>query len=90
MKRTFEEPFDSDLFYGEIPSKNFAKETVPFPEFSRFLEDKKLKEDCSDLRKCIERMVTKRDISIIHNPCYVNRDVRELGTNFQESCLLPS
>jgi len=77
---TFDELLHSDVVYGYHPTLNFAKVTVPYTEFARFLEHKKIKEDCSDLRKCIERMITKRDISIVHNPRYVNHVARELGT----------
>ena len=78
---TFEELLDSDVVYGYHPSLNFAKDTVEFPEFARFLEQKKLQEDCSDLRKCVERMITQKDIGIIQNPGYINYVARELGTD---------
>jgi len=62
----FQELQDSDVVYGHHPAINFAKGSDQYPEFSRFLELKKLKEDCRDLRKCVERIITKRGIIIIH------------------------
>ena len=78
---TFDELLSSDVVYGYHPALNFAKVTVSYPEFARFLEHKKLKKDCSDVWKCIERMLTKRDISMVHNPRYVNYVAREMGTD---------
>ena len=76
---------NSDVVYGHQPILNFAIVTSPDPEVARFLENKKLKEDCSDVHKCIERMATKRDICIISFPGYIKYVVMEMGVeNFRK------
>jgi len=77
---TLEELLDSDLVFGIHPAVSFAKDTVSFPELVKFLEQKRLQEDCSDLRKCVERMITKRDIASIIAPFFANYIARNLGT----------
>jgi len=67
---TLDELLDSDLVFGNHPFLGFAKDTLPYPEFVEFLEHKRLKEDCSDIRKCVERMITKRDIASIIAPFF--------------------
>jgi len=76
---TFDDLVDSDVLYGYHPFTLLAKETIPYPEYDRFIENKKLQEDCTDTYKCILRMITKRDISIIHIPSSVNYIARKLG-----------
>ena len=44
------------------------------------LGQKKLKKDCSDVRKCVERMITKRDIASIVATFYAMYVAREMGT----------
>ena len=46
----------------------------------KFLEHKKLQEDCSDIRKCVERMITKGDISSYIAPMFATYVAREMGT----------
>ena len=76
---TFDELLDSDLVYGDNPLINYATHTIPYPELTRFLEHKKLKEDCTDTRKCIKRMITKRDIALPFTSGYVTRIAMEMG-----------
>jgi len=76
---TFDDLVDSDVVYGNHPLTLFAKGTVPYPEYDRLIENKKLKEDCTYTYKCILRMIKKRDIFIIHIPNSVNSIARELG-----------
>jgi hypothetical protein len=45
-----------------------------------FVERKKLQEDCSDLRKCVERMITKGDIAAIVTSFFATYVAREMGT----------
>jgi hypothetical protein len=77
---TLDELLDSDVVYGYHPLINFVQATVASPEFLKFLEKKRLQEDCSDVRKCVERMTTKRDIASIIAPIFVIYVTRELGT----------
>jgi len=45
----------------------------------KFAENKDLKEDCSDIRKCIYRMLTKRDISTVADPILASYVAKEMG-----------
>ena len=76
---TIDELLHSDIVYGDNPGANVVSRFVQYPEYTRFLENKKLKEDCSDTRKCVERMVTKRDIAIPYYAGFVDRVAREIG-----------
>jgi len=71
---------DSDVVYGKHPFFSFAQDTLSNPELVKFLEHKRFQEDCTDLRKCVERMITKRDIATIIAPLYANYVARDLGT----------
>jgi len=77
---TLEELLDSDVVYGYHPAINAIQNTLSYSEFVKFLEYKKLKEDCSDVRKCVERMITKRDIASFMAPMFVTYVAREMGT----------
>jgi len=77
---TFDDIVDSDVVYFYLPMSILAKGSIPYPEYDRFIENKKLQEECSDTYKCILRMITKRDICIIHTTSNVNYVARELGT----------
>jgi len=60
---TLEELLDSDVVNDYHPLISSLQDTLPYPEFVKFFDHKKLKEDCSDVRKCVERMIIKRDIA---------------------------
>jgi hypothetical protein len=77
---TLDELLDSDVVYGYHPALNFAQDTLSYPEFVKFLGHKKLQQDCSDIRKCVERMITKRDIASVVAPMFASYIVREMGT----------
>ena len=77
---TLRELLDSDVVFGYQPAFNFTEETVTSSEYVNFLEYKVLKVDCSDSRKCIERMITKRDIAIVVPPVFATYVAREMGT----------
>jgi hypothetical protein len=77
---TLDELLDSDVIYGYHPFFIYAKETSLHTELVKFLENKRLQDDCTDLRKCVERMITKRDIASIIVPLYATYVGRELGT----------
>jgi len=76
---TLDELLDTDVVFGYHPFFTFPKDTLSYPEFVKFLEHKRLQEDCSDLRKCVERMITKRDIALIIDPFFGTYVVRDLG-----------
>jgi len=77
---TLDELLDSNVVYGDNSALNVALGTVPYPELMTFLDHKRLKEDCSDFRKCVERMVTKRDIALFIDPVLATYFAREMGT----------
>ena len=76
---TFDELIESDLVYGTHTAVSFVKDSIPFPDLVKFLEHKRLKEDGSDLRNCVERMITKRDIASIISLFLANYVGRNLG-----------
>jgi hypothetical protein len=67
---TLDELLDSDVVYGYQGFFTFAKDIPSYPELVKFLEHKRLKQDGSDLRKRVERMITKRDIASIIAPFF--------------------
>jgi hypothetical protein len=77
---TFEDLLNSDVVYGYHQIINVLQDTVDFPEFAKFLEKKNLQEDCTDPRKCVERMITKRDIATLLVTMFVSYVAREMGT----------
>jgi hypothetical protein len=77
---TFDDLLDSDVVYGYHPALNLIQSTLSYPEIVKFLEQKKLQEDCSDIRKCVERMITKRDIATVTAPIFATYVAREMGT----------
>jgi hypothetical protein len=77
---TLEELLDSDIVYVYHPSVKYVQATASYPEFRKFLENKRLKEDCSDVRKRVERMITKRGIGSITIPYFAIYVAGELGT----------
>jgi hypothetical protein len=50
---TLDDLLDSDVVYGNFQLIRFAQGTFSYPELVKFLEHKKLKEDCSHIRKCV-------------------------------------
>jgi hypothetical protein len=77
---TLEELLDSDVVYGYHPVINLIQDYLSYPEFVKFLEQKNLNEDCSDIRKCVERMITKRDMASLGVPVFATYVAREMGT----------
>ena len=77
---TLDELLDSDVVYGSHPFVTYFQDTVSYPEYVKFFEHKKLKEDCSDIRKCVERMITQRDLASAVPPMFASYVVREMGT----------
>jgi hypothetical protein len=76
---TLDELLDSDVVYGYHPLINYFQDTASFPEFVKFLEHKKLQEECSDFRKCVERMITNRDFASAIPPIFATYVAREMG-----------
>jgi hypothetical protein len=77
---TLDDLLYSDVVYGYHSFLNFAQATLFSPEYETFLEHKALKEDCSDIRKCVERMITKRDVASIGAHFLNTYVAKELGT----------
>jgi hypothetical protein len=59
---------------------NEIQEFLPYPQFVKFVEQKNLKEDCTDVRKCVERMITKGDIATFVPPMVATYVAKEMGT----------
>jgi hypothetical protein len=77
---TLDDLLESDVVYGYYPIISIAIQFTNIPELVTFLELKRLQEDCADVRKCVERMITKRDIASIIPPLYVTYVVRDFAT----------
>jgi hypothetical protein len=71
---------NSDVVYGYHPTVAFSQATLAYPELGTFLDHKTMQEDCRDMRKCIERMITKRNIAIILSPFLFAYVAREMVT----------
>ena len=67
---TFYEILDSDIIYGYNPGLDITFQSVPYPELYEFNERKKLRADCGDTTKCVERMITNGDIASMVVPMY--------------------
>jgi hypothetical protein len=76
---TLDELQDSDIIYGYHPATDFNLQTVEYPEFAKFSEAKKLREECSDLRKCVQRTITKGDMASIVSPLLATYVASEMG-----------
>jgi len=57
---TLDEILNSDVVYGYYPYTSLCQDHTTYVEFWLFLEYKKLKKDCSNIRKCVEGMITKK------------------------------
>jgi hypothetical protein len=76
---TFHELQDSDIIYGYHPGVDLILETAEFRELRKFSESKKLKEECSDVRKCVQRTITKNDMASLVYPGFATYVASELG-----------
>jgi hypothetical protein len=77
---TLDDLLHSDIVYGYHPAINQFQDTLSFSELVKFLEHKEHQEDCSDVQKCVERMVTQRDIAMVGIPLYATYVAMEMGT----------
>jgi len=77
---SLDEILDSDVVYGYNPIIDYALDTSSCSQFAYFVEHKRLKKECSDIRKCVERMITKRYIAIVLHPVFATYVAREMGT----------
>jgi hypothetical protein len=76
---TFDELLDSDIIYGYNPGLDATLQSGPHPELSVFNERKKLRADCGDTTKCVERMIKKGDIASIIDPMYASYMASVMG-----------
>lgn len=76
---TLGELLDSDVVYGYNPGLDIVFQSAPNQELSEFNERKKLRADCGDTIKCVERMITKGDIASIIVPMYAFYLASEMG-----------
>jgi hypothetical protein len=77
---TLDDLLHSDVVYGYNPIINLVQHTLSYPQFVTFLEHKTQQEDCSEVRKCVEKMITERDIATFVPPFVATYGARELGT----------
>jgi len=77
---TLDELLNSDVVYGYYPALHYTFSTISYTEFVKFFQIKEPTEDCSDMRKCIDRMITRKDIAIVNDPVMATYVARELGT----------
>jgi hypothetical protein len=78
--QTLDELLESDVVYGYHTAINYFQDTISYPEFVKFLAHKKLQEDCSDIRKCVKRLITQRDLACTTSLMLATYVAREMGT----------
>jgi hypothetical protein len=78
--QTYEDLLDSDVVYGYHPVISYALDTISCSECAYYAEHMRLKEDCSDVRKCVKRIITKRDIASLIDTLFATYVAREMGT----------
>ena len=69
---TLDEILNSDIIYGDNPGLDIVFESAPHRELSEFHKLKKIRADCGDSTKCVERMISKGDIASIIVPMYAS------------------
>ena len=72
---TYDELLSSDVVYGYRPIITL---NIAYSDFVKFAENKDLKEDCTDIGKCIYRMLTKRDISTVAVPMFATYVAKQM------------
>jgi hypothetical protein len=77
---TLDELLESDVVYGNDLFISYAQDILSYPELVKFLEHKTLQEDGSDVWKCVERMITKRDMASFIAPFFATYVAKEIGT----------
>jgi hypothetical protein len=63
--KTLDELLHSDIIYSYHLAIEFALHKTSYTEMIKFYESKELRKDCSDVRKCIEQLITERDITSV-------------------------
>jgi len=76
---TLDDLTESEVVYGSLSALTFAQYQLSYPELVNFHEHKSLQVECSDVRKCVERMITKRDFAILSSPFFATYVARDLG-----------
>jgi hypothetical protein len=84
---TLDELQDSDIIYGYHPGIELFLKTVEYPEFDKFSGKKNLKEECSDLRKCVQRTITKGDMASMTYPVFATYVASEMGIADESSVI---
>ena len=69
---TLDELLESDTIYGYNPGLDITLQSIPYPKLLDFNKRKKLRADCGNTTKCVERMITKGDIASIIDPMYAS------------------
>ena len=76
---TVEDLVNSDVVYGYQPIVNLVQGTVEYFEAVAYIEHKTQTEDCRDHRKCVERLITQRDVATVSSPFFATYVAREMG-----------
>jgi hypothetical protein len=77
---TLDDLMESEVIYGSLSAFKFSQYQLSYPELVNFHEQKSPQEECSDVRKCVERMITKRDFAILNSPLFATYVASDLGT----------
>jgi len=92
---TLDEFLNLDIIYVYDTGLDITFESVLYPELSKFNERKKLRSDCDDTTKCVERMITKGDIASLTVPMHASYlasvmgivDVNKIICSFDETIM---
>jgi hypothetical protein len=67
---TLDDLLRSDIVYGHHPALNYVQDTISFPEFVKVIEHKKFQEDCTDIQKCVKRVIAQKDMATVAPQLY--------------------
>jgi hypothetical protein len=77
---TFQELLDSSVNYGFNAIAEFGMRTMEFSDHWQFPPTRRV--DCADLKSCLIRMMTERDVATICAPLYAKYLSNEFGHQF--------
>jgi hypothetical protein len=77
---TFDDLQNSEVMYGDQTVLYIPQLVLEFEEFNTFQENKRPKEEFSDFREGVERIIKKRDFASVFSPMFATYVAREMGT----------
>jgi hypothetical protein len=75
---TFEELLDSTVAYGFSTALEMGMMTTDYTDHLSFPESRRV--DCSDMEKCIKRVISHRDVAVISDLLHVKYVASKFGT----------